>query len=82
MLSDFRKNALLSEDGDVPEEKVEAEIDVLEPVDLKESREDVQLVELKVDGHEEIIIVYREAWSSHCQRRSLSEDGRGKASRQ
>ena len=61
MLSDFRKNALLSEDGDVPEEKVEAEIDVLEPVDLKESREDVQLVELKVDGHEEIISVYREA---------------------
>lgn len=59
--NDFRKHALLSDGRDEPEEKVEAERDILEPVELKEWKRGVQLVELKGDGHERVSIVYKEA---------------------
>lgn len=59
--SDFRKHALLSDGGDETEEKVEAEKGVLQPVDLKESKRGVQLVELKGNGHEGVSVVYIEA---------------------
>lgn len=63
--SDFRKHALLSDGRDVLEEKVEAERDILKPVDLKGLKSGVHLVELTGDGNERVIIVYKEAWAPY-----------------
>lgn len=61
VMSDFRKHALLSDSEEESEENVEGERDILEPMDLVESKEGVQFVELTDDRLQGLNVVYKQA---------------------